>query len=110
MDKEPDRGALIALPTTEFEALLERAAETGARRALHEVGLDGQDAAEDIRDLRSLLAGFRLGKGSRLLERISFNFGHLGANSEDRLDCIETDRHAWRNGYARRCGCDSCLV
>src|SRR5690606_6162831 len=62
MDKEPDSGALIALPAAEFEALLERAAETGARRALHEVGLDGQDAAEDIRDLRSLLAGFRLAK------------------------------------------------
>jgi hypothetical protein len=62
MDKEPDSGALIALPTAEFEALLERTAETGARRALHEVGLDGQDAAEDIRDLRSLLAGFRLAK------------------------------------------------
>lgn len=26
MDKEPDRGALTALPTAEFEALLERAA------------------------------------------------------------------------------------
>jgi len=60
MDKEPESGALIALPAAEFEALLERAAETGARRALHEVGLDGQDAAEDIRDLRSLLAGFGL--------------------------------------------------
>ena len=62
MDKEPESGALIALPTAEFEALLERAAETGARRALHEVGLDGTDAAEDVRDLRSLLAGFRLAK------------------------------------------------
>ena len=62
MDKEPDSGALIAMPAAEFEALLERAAETGARRALHEVGLDGMDAAEDIRDLRSLLAGFRLAK------------------------------------------------
>jgi hypothetical protein len=48
MDQEPD--GLVALPAAEFEALLERAAETGARRALHEVGLDGQDAAEDIRD------------------------------------------------------------
>jgi len=52
----------IVMPEAEFEQLLERAAETGARRALHEVGLDGQDAAEDIRDLRSLLAGFRLAK------------------------------------------------
>jgi hypothetical protein len=45
-----------------LEKLLERAAETGARRALREVGLDGKNAAEDIRDLRSLLAGFRLAK------------------------------------------------
>jgi hypothetical protein len=60
MDQEPDR--LIALPAAEFETLLEQAAETGARRALHEVGLDGLDAAEDVRDLRSLLAGFRLAK------------------------------------------------
>lgn len=62
MDKEPESGSLIAMPAAEFEALLERAAETGARRALHEVGLDGMDAAEDIRDLRSLLAGLRLAK------------------------------------------------
>jgi hypothetical protein len=53
MDQEP--GGLIALPAGQFETLLDRAAETGARRALHEVGLDGTDAAEDIRDLRSLL-------------------------------------------------------
>lgn len=58
MDRKRDIGRLISLPSDEFEALLERAAETGARRALHEVGLDGTDAAEDIRDLRSLLAGF----------------------------------------------------
>ena len=62
MDNEPDSGGLISLPAAEFEALLERAAETGERRALHEVGLDGQDAAEDIRDLSSLLAGLRLAK------------------------------------------------
>ena len=53
---------MVVMPRDEFEELLARAAERGARRALHEVGLDGQDAAEDIRDLRSLLAGFRLAK------------------------------------------------
>src|SRR5690606_12771504 len=47
---------------TALEALLVRASETGARRALQEVGLEGKDAAEDIRDLRSLLAGFRLAR------------------------------------------------
>lgn len=39
----------------ELECLLERAAETGARRALADAGLDGKEAALDIRDLRSLL-------------------------------------------------------
>lgn len=62
MDRKRDIGRLISLPSDEFEALLERAAETGARRALHEVGLDGTDAAEDIRDLRSLLGSLRLAK------------------------------------------------
>lgn len=62
MEKEPDSGGLIALPAAEFEVLLERAAETGARRALHEVGLDGDEAADDIRDLRSLLGCMRLAK------------------------------------------------
>jgi hypothetical protein len=37
-------------------------AETRARRALQELGIDGKDAGEDIRDLRSLLAGFRMAK------------------------------------------------
>lgn len=32
-----------------------RAAKAGARQALADVGLDGTDAALDIRDLRSLL-------------------------------------------------------
>ena len=52
----------IVMPEAEFEQLLERAAETGARRALHEVGLDGDEAADDIRDLRSLLGCMRLAK------------------------------------------------
>jgi len=58
----PIAGDQFRMSETEFEALLVRAAETDARRALQEVGLDGKDAAEDIRDLRSLLAGFRLAK------------------------------------------------
>jgi hypothetical protein len=41
MDQEPHSHGLIAMPAAEFEALLERAAETGARQALLEVGLDG---------------------------------------------------------------------
>ncbi|EAQ34155.1 probable transmembrane protein [Nitrobacter sp. Nb-311A] len=58
----PEANEQFRMSETEFEVLLARAAETGARRALQEVGLDGKDAAEDIQDLRSLLAGFRLAK------------------------------------------------
>jgi len=47
------------MPNAEFEALMARAAEEGARRALADVGLNGQEAAFDIRDLRSLLALIR---------------------------------------------------
>jgi hypothetical protein len=43
------------MPEHEFEAILERAAEEGAKRALADVGLEGDEAALDIRDLRSML-------------------------------------------------------
>lgn len=49
----------VRMPDAEFEALLARAAEEGAKRALADVGLDGNEAALDIRDLRSLLASIR---------------------------------------------------
>jgi len=48
------------MPDAEFEELLARAAAEGARRALADAGLDGKDAALDIRDLRSLLDCIRL--------------------------------------------------
>jgi len=48
---------------TQWKAeLLERAAERGARHALSDVGLDGPDAARDIRELRSLLDAFNEAK------------------------------------------------
>ena len=54
--------SLITLPCEEFEKLLEQAAERGARRALADVGLDGEDAASDIRELRGLLEAFNTAK------------------------------------------------
>lgn len=52
----------VRMPEAEFEAMLARAAERGARRALTDVGLEGPDAAIDIRDLRTLLAALRLAR------------------------------------------------
>lgn len=47
------------MPEGEFEELLARAAEEGAKRALADVELDSKEAALDIRDLRALLDAIR---------------------------------------------------
>ncbi|WP_051520500.1 DUF6127 family protein [Aquamicrobium defluvii] len=51
----PRSEGFVRIPDAEFEAILTRAAEEGAKRALADVGLDGDEAALDIRDLRSLV-------------------------------------------------------
>ena len=56
----PRYDGFVRMPDAEFEAMLVRAAEKGAKRALADVGLNGEEAALDIRDLRSLLDGIRL--------------------------------------------------
>lgn len=53
---------MVVMPRDEFEEMLARAAERGARRALADVGLDGEDAAHDIRELRGLLEAFNAAK------------------------------------------------
>ena len=53
---------MVTMPKDEFEELLERVAERGARAALAEVGLDGEDAANDIRALRGLLDAYNTAK------------------------------------------------
>lgn len=60
--QQVERRKMVTLPYDEFEAMLERAAERGARHALREVGLDGEDAAHDIRELRDLLDAFNEAK------------------------------------------------
>ena len=59
---QTERRKMVTMPHDDFEQMLERAAERGARHALHEVGLDGEDAAHDIRELRSLLDAFNQAK------------------------------------------------
>lgn len=57
-----DRRRTVTIPQEEFEAMLERAAELGARHALSDVGLEGPKAAHDIRELRGLLDAFNEAK------------------------------------------------
>ena len=56
------RRKMVSIPQEEFEAILERAAERGARHALSDVCLDGPEAAHDIRELRGLLDAFNEAK------------------------------------------------
>ena len=48
----------------ELNAMLEKAAECGARRALAAIGLCDEKAAGDMRDLRGVLEAFRLAKST----------------------------------------------
>jgi predicted xylose isomerase-like sugar epimerase len=46
----------------ELSAMIEKAAECGAKRALRSIGLQDETAMADVRDLRNLLDAWRLAK------------------------------------------------
>ena len=52
------------MPDQNIQALLERASETGAGRALARLGLDDPNAAKDMNELRELLSAWRDAKRS----------------------------------------------
>ena len=56
------QNGMVIMPQDEFEQLLEQAATRGAKRALADVGLEGDKAAHDIRELRDLLEAFNTAK------------------------------------------------
>lgn len=62
MNTPTTRDGWVSMPFEEFEQLLEKFAELGAKRAMADVGLDGEDAAADIRELRGLLDAFNTAK------------------------------------------------
>lgn len=51
---------------SELAAMLDEAAERGANRVLEKLGLTDEDAGKDIRDLRTLIDGWRKAKRSAL--------------------------------------------
>ena len=57
---KPRQRDMIRLPRNDFENLLEQAACRGARKALQEVGLADETAANDIRTLRGLAASLKV--------------------------------------------------
>ncbi|HCS22934.1 MAG TPA: hypothetical protein DIW20_04215 [Rhodospirillaceae bacterium] len=52
----------VTLTQGELQSMLDKAAESGARKALHDIGLADDQAGTDVRDLRSLLSAWRVGK------------------------------------------------
>lgn len=56
----------IVLSQTELQAMVDSAAKKGAKEALESVGLHDETAGGDIRDLRSLVDGWRTVKKTAL--------------------------------------------
>ena len=55
---------MVDITPEQLEEILDRAAKKGASEALRELGLQDQDAANDIRDMRGLLEAWRYTKKS----------------------------------------------
>ena len=62
MSQPSTRDGMVIMPRELFERLLEQAAERGVKKALADMGLEGEEAAHDIRELRSLLEAFTAAK------------------------------------------------
>jgi hypothetical protein len=60
------RSVIAAMNELEIEALIERAAERGARKALAQVGLQDEDAGRDVQELRGLLEAWRAARRTML--------------------------------------------
>lgn len=57
---------MATLTDEQMEILLERAAERGAQKALHSLGLQDDDAPQDVAELRNLLESWREVKSTAL--------------------------------------------
>lgn len=54
-----DRSKQHIIDAEMYRAMLERAAEDGAKKALAAIGLHDEDAANDVHDLRQIMADWR---------------------------------------------------
>jgi hypothetical protein len=61
----------VSLSRDDFEVVLKRAAEAGARKALSDIGLHDECAATDVREIRSLLDSWRDAKKTALQSVVS---------------------------------------
>ncbi len=64
----------------ELEAMIQRAAEAGAKKALRDVGLSDDNAVHDMREIRDLLDSWRSAKRTAATTVIkTFTYIFLGA-------------------------------
>ena len=64
----------------QLEAMIQRAAEAGAKKALRDVGLQDDDAVHDMREIRDLLDSWRSAKRTAANTVIkTFTYIFLGA-------------------------------
>jgi hypothetical protein len=56
----------VSMSEIELELIINRAAEAGARKALHDIGLHDDYAADDVKELRGLLDSWREAKDTAL--------------------------------------------
>lgn len=54
----------VSIPKAELQLMLQEAGKQGAREVLHCLGLSDEEAANDIRDIRSFIRAWRLGKNT----------------------------------------------
>jgi hypothetical protein len=62
----------MSMTKEEFDNALDRAAAAGARRALKELGLEDENAGEDLRELRKLMASWKEVRKSALQAIVKF--------------------------------------
>jgi len=70
----------MSLSDAEIKILIQEAAERGARKALHDIGLHDDMAMADVAELRSLLDSWRSAKrtvGKTIIQTLTYLF--LGA-------------------------------
>jgi hypothetical protein len=72
---------VVTMPKDEFEALLQHVAERRTLAALHDVGLEGGNAAADIRELRGLLEAFNTAKRTAAQTIVTRGAGQLYSNA-----------------------------
>ncbi len=61
----------------ELEAMIQRAAEAGAKKALRDVGLQDDDAVHDMREIRDLLDSWRSAKRTAAIHNQAFTYVFL---------------------------------